>query len=279
MEMILEITDKEYKQFCELVYDSVGINLKKGKRELLKTRLAKRLRALGLQSFGQYYKHVIKDDPSELTNLFDAISTNKTSFFREMHHFDFLTDSVLPGIVEEKRKSRNKEIRVWSAACSAGQEPYSIAITVSRFLGNELGWNIKVLGTDISTKVLAKAERGVYSECEVEGLPKDIYREYFLKGKGGEEGSLRVKKSIRDHIFIRRLNLISESFPFKKKFDFIFCRNVMIYFDKATQSALISRIESYLAPGGYLFLGHAESLTALNTDFEFVRPTVYRKPF
>lgn len=276
--MILDITDKEYKQFCELVYDSVGINLKKGKRELLKTRLGKRLRALGLKSFGQYYKHVIKDDPSELINLFDAISTNKTSFFREMHHFDFLAESVLPGIFEEKRKRGKKEIRVWSAACSTGQEPYSIAITISKFLGSQGGWNVKVLGTDISTKVLARARRGVYTDNEIDGLPKNIQREYFLRGKGEEQESLRVKKSIRDMVHIRRLNLINESFPFNKEFDFVFCRNVMIYFDKATQGTLISKIYRHLSPGGYLFLGHAESLTGLETGFEFVRPTVYRKP-
>ena len=276
-ENMFELSDKDYHRIKDIIYNVIGINLGDSKKELLRTRLSKRLRALSIDTFDEYYNHVTKRDQSELTHLFDAISTNTTSFFREMEHFKFVTSTVLPALIEEKKKKNDREIRIWSAASSTGEEAYSIAMTVLEFLRPQLGWNVKILATDISTKVIAKVEAGIYTEDRVSTVPKEMLRKYFRKGRGELAGMVKLKDEVKNMVYPRRINLQVAQFPFKKEFDFIFCRNVMIYFDKETQLAIVDKLYRHLKKGGYLFLGHAESLTGIQTQFRYVKPTVYIK--
>lgn len=274
---MFHLSNKDYHRISNLIYDVIGINLGDSKTELLRTRLGKRLRALGIDNFDEYYTYVTKTNQEELTHLFDAISTNTTSFFREIEHFNFLTSTVLPALIEEKKQNNDREIRIWSAAASSGEEAYSIAMTVSEFLKFPQGWNVKILATDISTKVLKKVEDAVYTEDRANTVPKVMLRKYFKKGTGENAGMVMLKDEIKKIVFPRRINLQASQFPFKKEFDFIFCRNVMIYFDKVTQTSVVDKMYRHLKKGGYLFLGHAESLTGMQTQLKYVRPTVYIK--
>ncbi|MDH3975014.1 MAG: protein-glutamate O-methyltransferase [Deltaproteobacteria bacterium] len=273
----VHIKDREFNLLSDLVYQTIGINLGPAKKELLRTRLGKRLRLLGIPTFKAYYKYVTEENKDELTNLFDAISTNLTSFFREQKHFDFLTETVLPEIMAEGKRRGDWTLRVWSAACSTGEEPYSLAITLAEYLGESSKWGVKILATDINTEVLEKARHGEYKEARVADLSKIMKRKYFLCGEGRKAGMVKVKRELRHMVTFRRLNLTIPRYPFRKEFDFIFCRNVMIYFDKFTQKQIIDRVYRHLKKGGYLFLGHAESLTGIETDFKYIQPTIYKK--
>ena len=277
MTTVFNLSDKDFKRFSDLVYTTIGINLGPAKKELLRTRLGKRLRMLNIDSFGEYYRYVTEENREELTNLFDAISTNLTSFFREQKHFDYLASHVLPEIVNEKGRRGDWTLRVWSCASSTGEEPYSLAITLSEFFGQGSKWSAKILATDVNTEVLARAEAGSYKEQRVEGMSKQYLKRYFLRGVGRSHGLVKVKNEIKNMVTFRRLNLTVPRYPFRKEFDFIFCRNVMIYFDKYTQKQIIDRLYMHLRKGGYLFLGHAESLTGIETDFIYIQPTIYRK--
>lgn len=273
----IDLKDREFKLLGDLVYNTIGINLGSSKKELLRTRLGKRLRHLGISSFKEYYRYVTEENKDELTNLFDAISTNLTSFFREQKHFDYLRDIVLPEITAEGKRRGDWQLRTWSCACSTGEEPYSLAITLSDYLGESTRWGVKILATDVNTEVLDTAMKGFYKEARIEGLPKTMLKKYFLKGDGRQQGYVKVKNNIRNLISFRRINLTAPRYPFRKEFDFIFCRNVMIYFDKFTQKQIIDKLYHHLKKGGYLFLGHAESLTGIETDFKYIQPTIYKK--
>lgn len=271
------LSDEEFKLFSDLVYNAIGINLGSGKKELVRTRLGKRLRALKIPSFKEYYKYVTNENKDELTNLFDAISTNLTSFFREDRHFHFLSSKLLPNLVAEKKKKGDKTIRIWSSACSTGEEPYSLAITIAEYFKGQNDWDIKILATDISTKVIAVAEKGIYRADRLKTVPPQIIKTYFTKGDAENEGSYIVNDNLRKTVFIRRINLLAQSWPFKRNFDFIFCRNVLIYFDKFTQGKVVSNFFKHLQKDGYLFLGHAESLAGVNTPLVYIQPTIYLK--
>lgn len=275
--MFPELSKKEFELFSKLVYDNIGITLGEAKKELVKSRLGKRLRVLNIPSFKEYYKFVTEEDKEEIIHLFDAISTNKTSFFREKVHFDLLHSTVLPKLIEQKAEEGDKEVRIWCAAASTGEEPYTLAITLSEFLQNSTGWGVKILGTDISTKVLDIAERGIYPTESLNGLDKKLISNAFLKGEGEQHGFVKVKPALRKMVTFKRFNLLNEHYPFKKKFDFVFCRNVMIYFDKGTQSGIVSRIYDNLRSDGYLFIGHAETLMGIDVPFKYIQPTVYYK--
>ena len=272
-----ELKDREFKLLSDLVYHTIGINLGDSKKELLRTRLGKRLRLLGIPTFKEYYKYVTEDNKDELTNLFDAISTNLTSFFREQKHFDYLSETVLPEILDERKRRGDFQVRVWSCACSTGEEPYSLAIALAEYLGMSSKYGVKMLATDVNTEVLEKAAQGLYKEARVENLPKVILKKYFLRGEGKQAGYVKIKRQLQNMITFRRINLTAPRYPFRKQFDFIFCRNVMIYFDKHTQKQIIDKLYNHLKPGGYLFLGHAESLTGIDTEFKYIKPTIYKK--
>lgn len=273
---LLRLTDKEFEKFSALIYDKTGIHLKLEKKELLNARLGKRLRARQLTSFEKYYDLVINDSSgTELVHLINSVSTNFTSFFREIAHFDFLTSDVLPQLVNSgKRQSRN--ITVWSSACSSGEEPYTLAMVIDQFMRQHSGVSSSILATDISTKVLASAERGVYPMERVEKMPQNFLHTYFQRGAGKCNGYVKVKPSIRNLVTFRRFNLMDQ-FPWQSELDVIFCRNVMIYFNKETQEELVRKFYQSLAPGGFLFIGHSESLGNIKSKFRQAATTVYQK--
>ncbi len=269
------LSDRLFEQFSELVYRECGINLHSGKKSLLQARLNKRLRATGIRDYDSYYAFLIsKDDPQEIVNFLDCISTNLTYFFREQQHFDFL-NNILSDLTSYNSKHNNKRIRVWSAGCSTGEEPYSIAMCILSCVAEYNNFDIKILATDISTRVLSIAKQGIYSLDKLKNVSIELRNKYFRK-RNGSSAEYEVTNDLKNLITFSRLNL-KEQYPFKGPFDIVFCRNVMIYFDKNTQEHLVNRMASYLAPGGYLFVGHSESLMGLNHDLSYVKPAVYRK--
>ena len=269
------ISDTQYFQLAKLVYKLCGINLGQGKRELLKARLMKRLRATGAKDVNQYMD-LLQNDPSgrELISFLDCITTNKTDFFREPQHFDFLADTLLP---ELSRLCRGSEpLRIWSAACSTGEEPYTLAIVLMQ---NRTTWSsrgVSILASDLSTQVLSKGQRGVYATDRIGPIPQNLLKQYFQKGVNQWAGHVRVRPELRKLVTFKRINLM-DNFQFDPPFHVVFCRNVMIYFDKETREALVNRFHRTLVPGGYLFVGHSESLTGINHPFRFVQPAIYRK--
>lgn len=270
-----DLSARDFNNFRTLVYEKCGINLGEGKRDLVRARLSKRLRKLGMDSFRDYYKMVVEDSSGEeLVCLMDAISTNLTSFFREKKHFDFMTDKILPEYIAVN--GSKSEFRVWSAGCSSGEEPYSISISLDDYANRIGAFRYKILATDISTKVLDKAASGVYDMERVRGLSPVMRNKYFLKGQRSMDGLVKVKPLAMKPITFKRFNLM-DSFPFRNHFDLIFCRNVMIYFDKKTQESLVNKFYSSLKPGGFFFIGHSESLMGISHGFQYAQPTIYQK--
>ncbi len=268
-----ELTDREFDKFRALIYEHSGINLSPQKKDLLRARLGKRMRRLGVATFAEYLK-ILGEDASgrEIVHLIDAVSTNVTYFFREAAHFEFLKRQVLPALVNGCRSGKIKRVRFWSAGCSTGEEPYSLVMTIEPFLGPDRLWDFKLLATDISTRALAQAKSGVYPLNSVKGLTPHQLSAYF--DRVGD--TVVVKPELRRLITFARVNL-QQSYPFSGPFDVIFCRNVMIYFDQATQQRLVNRFWDYLKPGGYLFIGHSENLSMIRHRFQYVCPAVYRK--
>jgi chemotaxis protein methyltransferase CheR len=272
--------ERDYEFIRGLVYTHSRINLGADKKELVSARLGKRLRANNLTTITDYCR--LLQGPraeEELTHLIDVISTNHTYFFRESAHFDFLVGTILPELL--RARSRASRLNVWSAACSSGEEPYTLAMLLEQTLGGVgLGakWPWKIEATDISSVVLKKARAGIYRADTVAKIPPALLRAYFTAVKGDEPGSHRVKAALQERIQFRQLNLLGPRLPFTEPFQIIFCRNVMIYFDRATQEELVSRLSRLLAPGGYLLVGHSESLTNIKHGLETVRPAVYRRP-
>ena len=276
MAMTVELRDIDFVKISRFVYETYGINLHDGKRELVKARLGKRLRDGNFRSFADYFKFVTaKEGADELIVMIDSLSTNLTSFFREDAHFHRFRQ-IVPEIIESSsRHSRVPRLRVWCAGCSTGEEPYSLAITLKEAL-NGRNTDTQILATDISTKVLKTATAGIYANGRVKGIPGSLLRKYFQIGQGKWEGHYRVKENLRGIIKFTRFNLM-EVPDFKDPFDTIFCRNVMIYFDKETQKRLIDRFYNCLKEGGWLFIGHSESLTGITHRFKYIEPSVYRK--
>lgn len=266
------LTDKEFDQIRRLAFDKFGLDLRRGKEYLVAARLGKVIRESRCRSFQEYYRHLLADRTGEaLIALIDSLTTNFTSFFREPAHFDFLTRQIAPGW-------RNRDsIPIWSAACSSGEEPYSIAFRLLDTLGAQSLAKLHILATDISARVLAAAQKGVYPAERFGDLAPHTLRKYVLRGEGSCRGLYRIRQEIASTITFRRLNLIQE-FPRLGLFPLIFCRNVMIYFNKSTQADVVKRLVSCLEPGGYLFVGHAESLAGMDGGLQYVQPAIYRKP-
>ena len=273
------LSNEEFELFRRLIHDSSGINLTLTKKELVKARLAKRLTKMGIDSFKDYYKYVTKTDKTgkELIHLIDSISTNKTDFFREKKHFDLLNTSLLPSLISSKTKAGIKKLRIWCAASSSGEEPYTLAMTVFNHLKPNNGWDVKILATDISTKILGKAINGIYKKELLKDIPTGTISAHFSSVLYENTNCYKAKDHLRNIITFRRFNLMTPEFPFKNPFDFIFCRNVMIYFDPETQSKLASKFYDCLPKDGHLFIGHSETLSRSNTSFKYVQPAVYRK--
>ena len=273
--MILELRDTEFEKISRLVYSHCGIHLHDGKKELVKARLSKRIREGNFKSFADYYDYVkTGEGTDEFIAMIDSLSTNLTSFFREDGHFRALS-RIVPELAREGARRGRPRIRLWSAGCSSGEEPYTMAITALE-AAQGLNAEIRILATDISTRVLKKAAQGVYPAERVKSVPPDLLRKYFQVGQGSWAGHYRVKRDVRDLVSFERFNLMDPPPP-GDPFDVIFCRNVMIYFDKKTQEGLVNRFHGCLVRGGYLFIGHSESLTGLSHAFQYLEPSLYRK--
>ncbi len=270
-----ELTARDLATIRRLVYEKSGIALHEGKGALITARLQKRLRARGVRSFREYIRYV-QADPSgdELTALIDAITTNHTAFFREPQHFTFLRDVVLPPLVA---RSPHSVIRAWSAACATGEEAYSIAMVMFDRLGDTAPLRAHLLASDLSTRALAVARAGIYRMQRMADVPPQAFLSYFEKPAGMPRGSVRVAAPLRQVVDIRQINLLDPMLG-GQTFDFIFCRNVMIYFDRQVQQRVVEMLEHHLVPGGYLFVSHSESLTSLRHGLTWMAPAVYRRP-
>ncbi|MEJ2565006.1 MAG: protein-glutamate O-methyltransferase CheR [Gammaproteobacteria bacterium] len=282
-EEIRELGEKEYR-FSErnfqyirrLVGAQTGIVLSDAKRDMVYARLVRRLRTLKLEDFSQYCEYLEANSETELGAMINAITTNLTSFFREKHHFEFLRNKVLPELMI--RKAASRRLRIWSAGCSTGEEPYSIATVLRETLDSNPDWDCRILASDLDTDVLARAERGVYPLDRVAGIGEAILKRWFLRGKGGNSGQARVVRELRDMITFRRINLV-EDWPVKGPIDVVFCRNVVIYFDKETQRKIFERFADVMADHSYLFIGHSETLFKVTGRFEMTGSTTYRKKY
>ncbi len=271
--------DSDYDFIRELVYSHSRINLGPDKRELVSARLGKRLRATNITSISDYCRFLQqKESGDELAHLIDAISTNHTFFFREPQHFEFLTKTLIPEMEARRATAKWPSFNVWSAASSSGEEPYSIAIALLEHFGNRSTWPWRIEATDISHKILQKARVGVYREDTLSKTSPTLIRAHFQKGFGPQEGNYRVKPHVQECVTFRQLNLLEGAFPFTEPFQLIFCRNVMIYFDRPTQEELVARLTRQLVPGGYLFVGHSESLSGVKHTLETIKPAIYRRP-
>jgi chemotaxis protein methyltransferase CheR len=269
---IPELSDRDLSTIARLVYDACGINLHEGKRALVAARLQKRLRHGGFRTFRQYIRHVRADvSGREMTALLDAIATNHTSFFREPRHFQFFSQTVLPPLVD-----RAGLISVWSAGCASGEEPYTIAMLLLEQFGSSAAQRVRLVATDLSTRALAAASAGVYKAARLEELPPGFSSKYFAKGIGSQHGFVRLTPSVRGLVEFKQGNLL-EPADAPASQDVIFCRNVMIYFDRAVQQRVIAELERRLAPGGYLFVSHSESLGSVDHGLRWVAPSIYQR--
>lgn len=271
------VSEEIYSKIRDLLYKSSRINLGPDKKQLVTTRLNKRIQYLGLNSFEDYWNHVSNLDKSgssdELGFLVDSLTTNYTKFFREPRSLDYFRDCIVPTLAKEKNREK---ISVWSSACSSGEEPYTLAIILAEILERTPALKWEIIGTDISRRVLETASAGIYTTNEIGISDTALVKKYFLKGKDKSLGKCRVKKCLRDNIKFMHLNLFGNTYPFDEKFDVIFCRNVMIYFDRQTQKQLVERLVTWLKPNGYLVIGASESITGMSEKITSIQPTIYK---
>jgi chemotaxis protein methyltransferase CheR len=269
--------ESEFEFIRNLVYQRSRICLDVDKREMVSARLGKRLRATNLGTVTEYCRLLQSPQAGEeLAHLIDAISTNHTFFFRENAHFDFVRERIVPEMRQRSRAERWPRFLAWSAACSSGEEPYSLAITLQEAIGPAWDWHIQC--TDISHRILQRASQAIYRDDVVDRMSPAAVQKYFQKGIGPQAGNYRVRADLREHLSFHQLNLLDSEPPISEPFHVIFCRNVMIYFDRPTQEELVKRLTRRLVPGGYLLVGHSESLTGINHALETVRPATYRRP-
>lgn len=270
----MAITDEEFQLLRDLVYQRFGIHLSEQKKSLVVGRLQKDLQSSGFQTFGDYYRHLMKNPSAEaFSRLIDRISTNYSFFYREKAHFEFFSTTLLPELVKRLRQRNSKDMRIWCAGCSTCEEPYTLVMLMMDYFGPDYSaWDAGVLATDISERVLKVARRGVYAADRVAQAPLALQQRYFQQ-RGGE---MAVKEKVNKEVVIRRFNLMNP-FPFQKPFQVIFCRNVMIYFDRVTRERLIAKFHAALEPGGYLFVGHSETVSRDSGLFTYVQPALYRK--
>ncbi len=275
------LTEESFDRLSELITTQCGIKMPKVKKLMLEGRLRKRLRALGIDCFEKYCKYLFSEEgmENELVHMIDVVTTNKTEFFREPDHFDFMTGEALPDLVEREGAGIRKRLTVWSAGCATGEEPYTLAMVINEFTEhyNDSSFDYVVLATDVSTKVLDKAKTGIYREDKVEPVKEELKKRYLMRGKGSQAGFVRVVPELRSRLRFRRLNFMESDFGFREPIDMVFCRNVIIYFDRQTQERFLNKIIYHLRRGGYLFIGHAETLSYLNMPIVQVAPSVYKK--
>ena len=269
-------TEKDFKYLAQLAGTRGGISLSSGKRELVYGRLARRLRELGLKTYKQYCDRLKDGDEEELTHFINAITTNVTSFFRENHHFEFLEQNILPVLINNQDDVKQPRLRLWSAGCSSGEEPYSLAMVLQESIPDVWRWDAKILATDLDSNIIDKASRGIYPLQRIEGVSLLRRKRWFSLGVGNNEGTGKVGSDVSQMITYRQLNL-TEEWPMRGPFDVIFCRNVTIYFDKPTRIMLLNKFANILSDGGHMFIGHSESLLGLTDRFRSVGRTIHQK--
>jgi chemotaxis protein methyltransferase CheR len=270
------ISGKDYARLCALIYAEAGINLGAERKTMLEVRIKRRLKILNLHSYSEYCDYLFGHAglKNEISPLIDVVTTNKTDFFREPGHFDFLAEKALPELAE---RNAGRQFLIWSAGCSTGEEPYTMAIVLSEYAQAHPGFRFRILATDISSIVLAKAELGVYSNEVVSPVQPVLRRKYFMRSRKPGSEQVRVVPELRRTIEFRRLNFMDADYGLAEKADAIFCRNVIIYFDRPTQQRILLKLANCLLPGGYLFVGHAETLHDMNLPITPVAPALYRR--
>ena len=274
----LDLSEKDVRKISDIVYEHCGINLYKDKKELIRARVAKRLRLGNYKTFSEYIKYVREDKTGkEFSLLIDSLSTNLTSFFREQRHFEFVRSEFLPQLLNRKKKKHNFKIRVWSAGCSSGEEAYSLAMILLEATQGANQWDVKVFGNDISTTSLETAQKGIYEKKKVELIPPLLRQKYMTHHCNQNYKTFEVNQILRNTVTFKYMNLVKH-WGLGKPLDFIFCRNVMIYFDKRTRGRLVNRFFDLLDSGGMLFTGHSESLIGIEHKLTYVQPTIYVKP-
>lgn len=269
------LSDKEFKQLSHFIQSNYGIKMPPAKKIVLQGRLQKRLKKLEMNDFGTYCDFVFsKEGQGEIIHMIDVVSTNKTDFYREPTHFEHLTEVLLPAIHQENPR---KTIKVWSAGCSSGEEPYTLAIVFELFKEKNIGFDYQILATDISTQMLQNGANGIYKDDKITIVPNDIKKKFFLKSKDKTNPVVRVVKLLRDKVTFKRLNFMDNVYQINESFDIIFCRNALIYFERENQEKVINKLCQKLEPDGNFFLGHSESITNMNVPLRSVKPTIFKK--
>jgi len=271
------LSAKDFGRLAEFIQGYAGIKMPAAKKVLVEGRLRRRVKALGMDTLSDYCHFLFEENglAEESVKVIDAVTTNKTEFFRESQHFSFLTDRALPQLVSERKEGRGRIIKAWSAASSSGAEPYSMAIVLSSFLERQAGFNFTVYATDICTDVLETAARGVYPEDAISPVPHDLRRRYFRRSKDPKRQEVRVSPDLREKVKFSHLNLMSDNYGMPLDMDVIFCRNVLIYFDSPTQERVLRHLCGHLRPGGFLFVGHTEALSGHSLPVKAVSNAVF----
>jgi len=271
------LNERDFRRLSEFIFSNYGIKMPAEKRPMLEGRLAKRLRANNMNTFTEYCDYVFSEAgmQQEVIHMINVVSTNKTDFFREQAHFEFLSDTILPAFGMEENA---RPLKIWSAASSSGEEPYTLAMVISEYnrLNNQ-SLQFRIYGTDISSDILQKAISGVYTEERIANIPLAYKKRYFMANKDPQKRLVRIVPELRNACSFQRLNLMDAGYPVKEQFDIIFCRNVLIYFDRPTQEAVINKLCKHLVPGGYFFLGHSESAMGMNVPLTTMKPTIFKK--
>ncbi|MRR58200.1 MAG: chemotaxis protein CheR [Deltaproteobacteria bacterium] len=273
------LSEREYRRLSAFIEDICGIKMSGAKKTMLETRLRKRLRTLDLAGYADYVEYLFSPQgmERELVEMINVVTTNKTDFFREPGHFDYLTEKAIPELLRRSSPDYGRKLRVWSAGCSTGEEPYTLAMVLNEFASSRPAFRFSILATDICTTVLEKGKLAIYEQERIAQVAPDLRRKYFLRSKDRQRGLVRVAPELRSAVRFRRLNFMDENFALTEPMEIIFCRNVIIYFDRATQEALINKFCDCLTPGGFLFLGHSETLSGLQVPLVQVNSTIYRK--
>jgi chemotaxis protein methyltransferase CheR len=275
----VRLSEREFRRLGEFIHASYGIKMPPVKKTMLQARLQKRLRMLGIGTFKAYIEYLFSPEGmrEELPEMVNAVTTNKTDFFREPAHFDYLVNTALPELMSSTGAGIRRPLGIWSAGCSTGEEPYTLAMVLNNYAERNEGFRFSILGTDISLKVLEKAALGIYDENKVQPVPLEMKKKYLLRSKDKQKKHVRIVPELRSQVHFRSLNFMEGDFGMREKMDIIFCRNVIIYFDRTTQEGLLNRLASHLLPNGYLFMGHSETLSGLRVPLSLAAPTVYRR--
>ena len=276
------LSDRDFSRLSDFIHTECGIKMPPAKKVMLQARLQKRLRKLGMSSMSEYCKYLFSPAgvEHELIHMIDVVTTNKTDFFREPRHFDYLVQNALPDLVAGEGAGTRRRLMLWSAGCSTGEEPYTLAMILRDFADKypKFKFDFLILATDISTRVLDIAKKAVYESEKIIPVPPEMKKKYLLKGKNARKGLVRIVPQLREAVKFRRINFLEDNYGMRETMDIIFCRNVIIYFDRKTQEKLMNRFARHMSPGGYVFVGHSETLHGLDVPLVPVAPTVYRKP-